>query len=65
MGIKKGTPATEAQKHNYCIFLIKGHKAHRPLLQEFVPQDLLDKLCAVQDEILVALNAKGVSNGTT
>lgn len=47
--------ATEAQQRNYCIFILKGQKAHRPMLEPHVSQALLDKLCAIHDEILEEL----------
>jgi len=61
--------ATEAQQRNYCIFIIKGQKAHRALLDPHVSPALLDKLCGVHDEILEELrlsnlaNSKGHSHG--
>jgi hypothetical protein len=47
--------ATEVQQRNYCVFIMKGQKAHRAMLDPHVSPALLDKLCAVHDEILEEL----------
>lgn len=54
--------ATETQQRNYCIFILKGQKAHRPMLEPHVSPALLDKLCAVHDEILEELRLSILSH---
>ena len=46
-----------AQHRNFCIFLVKGARAHRTYLSRAVSAELLRELDAVQDKILAELEA--------
>ena len=53
---KRNAVASECQQRNYCLFILKGQVGHRPFLQPHVSPALLDKLRAVQEEVIQELH---------